>query len=116
MALESYRKAIGLAEQQLKVNPQNAVILGDLASYSAMLGEREKALSYLDKSLQLGHGDKELLFNAALVYNQLRETGPALEWLGRALGSGYSSSTIRTAAAFDNLHDNPQYRALVEGK
>jgi serine/threonine-protein kinase len=115
-ATESYRKAISMAEQQLKVNPRDPSVLGDLASYNAMLGHKEQALTYLDRSLELGHGDKELLLNAAVVYNQLRETGPALEWLGKALAAGYSRSVIATGAPFDNLHDNPRYQALMQQK
>ncbi len=115
-AMDSYRKAIALAEPQLKVNPRNAGVLGDLASYYSMLGDRKQALSYLDRSLQLGPGDKDLLLNAAVVYNQLRETGVALEWLSKALAAGYSRSVIATGAPFDNLHDNPRYQALMQGK
>ena len=115
-AIDSYRKAIALAEQQLKVNPRDPGVLGDLASYHSMLGEREKALTFLDRSLELGHGDKELLLNAAVVYNQLHETGSALEWLGKALAAGYSRSVVATGAPFDNLHDNPRYQALMQQK
>jgi tetratricopeptide (TPR) repeat protein len=115
-AMDSYRKAIGLAEQQLKVNPRDAGVLGDLASYYSMLGDRKQAVSYLDRSLQLGQGDKELLLNAAVVYNQLHETGPALEWLEKALAAGYSRSVVATGAPFDNLHDNPRYQALMQQK
>jgi tetratricopeptide (TPR) repeat protein len=81
-----------------------------------MLGDRKQALSYLDRSLQLGKGDKDLLLNAAVVYNQLRETGVALEWLSKALAAGYSRSVIATGAPFDNLHDNPRYQALMQQK
>jgi len=115
-ALETYRKAISMAEQQLKINPRDPVVLGDLASYHAMLGQRVQALNYLDQSLALGHSDKELLLNAAVVYNQLRETGPALEWLAKALAAGYSRSVVATSAALSNLHDNPQYQALMQEK
>ncbi len=115
-AAGAYQKAIPMAEQQLKVNPRDPGILGDLASYHSMLGHRERALSYLDRSLQLGHGDKELLLNAAVVYNQLHETGPALEWLGKALAAGYSRSVVATGAPFDNLHENPRYQALMQHK
>lgn len=73
--MDFYRKAISLAKQQLKVNPRDPAVLGDLASYYSMLGDRKLALSYLDRSLELGHGDKDLLLNAAVVYNQLHETG-----------------------------------------
>jgi serine/threonine-protein kinase len=113
-AMEAYRKAITLAEQQLKVNQRDASVLSDLASYNSMLGDRKRALSYLDRSLQLGQGDKDLLLNAAVVYNQLHETGAALEWLRKALAAGYSRSVVSTAANFDNLHGNPQYQALMQ--
>ena len=115
-AMTTYKKAIVMAEQQLKVNPRDAGVFGDLASYYSMLGDRKQALSYLDRSLQLGRVDKELLLNAAVVYNQLHETGPALEWLSKALAAGYSRSVVATGAAFDNLHDNPRYQALMQQK
>jgi len=87
-----------------------------LASYYSMLGERNQALGYLDRSLQFGQGDKELLLNAAVVYNQLHETGASLEWLGKALAAGYSHSVVATSAALGNLHDNPRYQALMQEK
>jgi serine/threonine-protein kinase len=115
-AIEAYRKAIALGEQQLKVNPKDTDILSDLASYYSMLGERKQALTYLDRSLQLDPSNKQLLFNAAEVYNQLHETGVALEWLGKALAAGYSRSVVATTAALDNLHGNPRYQALMQQK
>jgi tetratricopeptide (TPR) repeat protein len=113
---ESFKKAIALGEQQLKINPRDANVLGDLASYYSMVGDRKQALTYLDRSLQLGQGDKQLLFNAAAVYNQLHETGVALEWLSKALAAGYSRSMVAFDGSFDNLHDNPRYRALMQQK
>ncbi|MGA7471690.1 MAG: protein kinase [Candidatus Sulfotelmatobacter sp.] len=113
--MDSYKKAISMAEQRLKVNPRDTDVLSDLARYWAMLGDHSKALDYLDRSL-VGKNDKELLFAAALVYNQLRETGPALEWLSKALAAGYSKSVVSGTPDFDNLHDNPRYQALMEQK
>jgi tetratricopeptide (TPR) repeat protein len=114
-ALECYKKAISLAEQRLKINPRDPDVLSDLASYWSMLGDRSRALDYLDRSL-VGKKDKELLFDAALVYNQFHETGTALEWLGKALAAGYSKSVVSKAPALDNLHDNPRYQALMQTK
>jgi tetratricopeptide (TPR) repeat protein len=113
--MDSYKKAISMAEQRLKVNPRDTDVLSDLARYWAMLGDHSKALDYLDRSL-VGKNDKELLFAAALVYNQLRETGPALEWLSKAVAAGYSKSVVSGTPDFDNLHDNPRYQALMEQK
>jgi tetratricopeptide (TPR) repeat protein len=105
-----------LAEQQLKVNSRDAGVLSDLASYYSLLGDRTQALDYLDRSLRGSQGDKELLFNAAGVYNNLRETGVSLEWLSKALAAGYSRSQVATDPSLDNLHDNPRYQALMQQK
>jgi tetratricopeptide (TPR) repeat protein/predicted Ser/Thr protein kinase len=108
-----FHKAVELASQELKVNPRNAEVLGDLASYYAMLGERDRALMALEKSLQSEHNDKDLIFNAADVYNQLGETGLALEWLAKAVHAGYSVEKFRNTPNFRNLVGNPQYDELI---
>jgi len=115
-SIEPYKKAISMAEQQLKVNPRDQVVLADLADYYSMLGDRKRSLTYLDRALELRHGDKELLFIAAVVYNQLHETGTALEWLGKALDAGYSRAAVAEASPLDNLHSNPRYQALMQAK
>jgi len=115
-ATDSYKKAISMAEQQLKINPRDTNVLIDLATYWAMLDDRTRALDYLDRSLVGNRKDKELLFQAALVYNQLHETGTALEWLGKALAAGYSKSVVGKTPDLDNLHDNPRYQALMQQK
>ena len=115
-ATQSYRQAISMAEQRLKVNPRDNDVLSDLARYWAMFGDRRKALDYLDRSLAGKEKDKELLFAAALVYNQFRETGTALEWLAKALAAGYPKSVVSKAPDLDNLHDNARYRSLMGDK
>ena len=114
-AMESYKKAIALAEQKLRVNSKDTDVLSDMAGYWSMLGNRAQALDYLDRSL-VGNKDKELLFQAALVYNQLHETGTALEWLSKALAAGYSKSVASKTPNLDNLHDNLRYQALMQQK
>lgn len=113
-AMTAYRKQLGLALQQLNVNPKDAGLLGDVASCYAVLGDRSRALEYLDRSLRLGHGDKDLLFTSAVVYNELGETAVALEWLRKAVYAGYSQATIETSPDFDNLRKNPQFQEIVK--
>jgi len=115
-AVDAYKKAISMAQERLKVNPRDNDVLSDLADYSAMLADRVRALDYLDRSLAGKEKDKDLLFRAALVYNQLRETGTALEWLSKALAAGYSRSVVSKTPDLDNLHDNPRYQALMQQK
>ena len=112
-AAEAFHKALELASHELKVNPQDADVLGDLAAYYAMLGDRERALTALEKSLQYEHNNKDLIFNAADVYNQLGDTGLALEWLAKALHAGYSAQKFRDSPGFSNLVGNPRYEQLI---
>jgi eukaryotic-like serine/threonine-protein kinase len=112
-ALASYRKAADLATEELKVNPHDVDVLGDLSQYCAMLGDKKQALTYLAQALQYGHGEKELLASAAGIYNQLGETGLALEWMTKAIQAGYSPSKFRDSVAFHNLVDNPQYQEIA---
>jgi serine/threonine-protein kinase len=113
---KAYRKGIALAEDGLKVNPHDPEVLRNLADFHAWLGDRAIALKYLDQALAYGKSDKEILFGAALVYNRMGETGTALEWLSKALQAGYSLTTVRESPDLDNLHSNPRYQALVQGK
>jgi serine/threonine-protein kinase len=112
-ATRSYRKAIELAGHQLQVNPHDSDVLGDISEYFAMIGNREQAIRSLTMALQYGHGEKELMFTAAEVYNQLGETGLALEWLTKAVHAGYPTNKFRDFPTFENLAQNPGYQELV---
>lgn len=112
-AKSAFHKATELAERELSVNPHDAEVLGDLAAYYSMMGERQRALAYLEQSLEYARNDKDLIFNAADVYNQLGETGLALEWLAKAVHAGYPVSKFKDLPGFSNLASNPQYQALV---
>ena len=115
-AMDAYKKAVSMAEQRLKINPRDGDAVSDLARYWAVFGDRRRALNYLDRSLAGKEKDKDVLFQAAVVYNQLRETGPALEWLSKALAAGYSKSVVSKTPDLDNLHTNPRYQALMQQK
>jgi tetratricopeptide (TPR) repeat protein/tRNA A-37 threonylcarbamoyl transferase component Bud32 len=112
-AARAYGRAAELAGQQLQVNPRDSDVLSDLSEYDAMLGDRKQAIHHLTLALQYGHSEKELLFTAAEVYNELGENGLALEWLTKAVHAGYPPSKFRDFPAFANLAGNPRFQELV---
>lgn len=112
-ARASYSKAIELASAELKVNPHDAEIMSDLSIYYATIDNRERAMSYLGQALQYGHNGKEIMACAAQVYNQLGETGLALEWMSKSIDAGYSARKFQDLVAFQNLVDNPRYQEIV---
>lgn len=111
-AMPAYRKATELAAEELKVNPHDTDVLGDLANYYSMLGQRDEALRYLEQALQYGRNDKQVLAVAAFVHNQLGETGLALEWLTKALQAGYPPENLRNQPGLQNLNGNPRFQEL----
>jgi tetratricopeptide (TPR) repeat protein/predicted Ser/Thr protein kinase len=113
-APEAYRKAIALAGEQLQVNPRNDVILGLVASYEAMLGEKQAAMAHLNRALAIAPKDPDLQYRAALVHNHFGETELTLKWLSSALATGFSPVTVRNAPDFDSLRDNPKFQRLMQ--
>jgi serine/threonine-protein kinase len=113
-AILTFRKAIELAQEDLGVNPRDQQVLKDLAGYNAMIDDRTNALKYLNQAMEQDRFSKESLFKAGQVYNHFRETGAALEWLNKALRSGFSPKTVMEQPDLDNLHGDPRFQELLK--
>jgi serine/threonine-protein kinase len=112
----AYRQGITSAEEELRVNPNNAYSYGVLAICHAMLGEKEPALRALRSGFQLSPSDPFLLFQAALVYNQFGQSKEAIAWLKKAQAAGYSQARIRDYPNFESLWANPQSKELLRAR
>jgi tetratricopeptide (TPR) repeat protein len=113
-APEAYRKAISLADAELRVNPRAEDVLGLVATYKAMLGEKRAALADLNRALAIAPKSPDLLYRAALVYNHFDDTDLTLQWLSKALAAGFSPITVRDAPDFNALHDKPRFQRLTQ--
>jgi serine/threonine-protein kinase len=113
-AMNDYKKAIELATKQLKTSSNDTGVLSDLAGMESMVGDAPDAIDYMNRALAINHTDPQLMYAAAELYNQLHQTGPALEWLGKALQAGYPRSVVANDVALDNLHSNSRYQQLLE--
>jgi serine/threonine-protein kinase len=110
----AFEKGISIAKDGLAVNSRDPDLLDALAKYSAMIDDRDHALTYLNQAIEQSKSDKDVLFSAAVIYNRLGEKGPALEWLGKALRAGFSPEMARRQPDLDNLHDDPRFLDLME--
>ncbi|MBI1750425.1 MAG: tetratricopeptide repeat protein [Acidobacteria bacterium] len=113
---EAFRRAIALAEEKRKVNPRDAYVLGNLAFYHAMRGEKEAALNFLRRGFTAASKGAGVQFKAALVYAQFRDTERTLEWLEKALAAGTSVPTVRDHPIFDFLRQDPRFQRLLQKK
>jgi len=113
MAPEAYRQAARLAEQQLTINPQDAEIQAWLAVYRVKLGNKDRALSEIERARRLAPRNVNVLFRTAQVYELAGQRDRALSALESAIENGYSIAEIRTAADLAELRNDPRYQLLV---
>ena len=113
-ALELYKKAISLAEQQLHITPRDSTLLGNLALYYSMAGEKEKALGYVKRALAEDGNDPEVRLNAAEVFIHCGNVSEALRWLSAAVAAGYSPILARDTPSFDELKGDPRFQRAIK--
>jgi len=112
-SVAAYQKAISIGQANLLVNPRDGQLLIYMADYSAMLGEQQLSLSFLEKALEASPSDPEVFFRAAAVRNHFNQTELAIDYLKKAVSLGYSQANIRDCPDFGDLQSNPQFKALV---
>jgi eukaryotic-like serine/threonine-protein kinase len=113
-SVKAYNQAIKLNTKYLIVNPQDATALSDIAGFYSMIGKRENALVAIQKAQKLSPEDPEILFNSALVYNQLGDHRRAKVLLGKSLDAGYSPTEIRDTPSLDNLRSDPEFQQVIK--
>ena len=107
--------AIEGLEQALRVNPNdvNAHLL--LAEFQAKLGHQTEATAQLLAAGDVSSDPHKLLFGA-IVLNHLGDRASALDWLEKATRTRLPKAELLAWIEFDNLHNDPRFRALVGGR
>ena len=102
-SIRLYQRAIELAEQNLRNNPNDVYILSDQANYYAKLGNREKAIYLIKKTELQKEIDIDVMFTLASTYELLNERNLALSWIEKALKNGYSIKIVEHTPEFKKL-------------
>jgi len=114
-AVEAYREAIRLTDEELRINPRDGRIWSFKAEYLAMTENKPEALAALQKAVAVAPDNAGVLFNGALVHNHFGETTPTIKWLQRALAAGLPVNVINSTPDLDHLHSNPAFQAILRG-
>jgi eukaryotic-like serine/threonine-protein kinase len=110
---QTYSRAIQIAEERLKLEKNNARLLAALAEYHAVLGQKEKSLSFLNNALQLAPADAAIMYRAACIYGHRFELpDDAFAWLSRAVHAGYPWKEIEKAPALAVLRNDRRFAEL----
>ena len=109
----AYRRAIGLGEAHLEVNPDDSMVMSDVALYHSRVGNVEKARELDEKANSRGPGIMYVHYNSALIHVQFGEVDEALTALERAVELNYERELLRLDPALKGLQDDERFRQLV---
>jgi len=112
-ASATYDKAIGLAYQQLQVNPRSAGVMGDLALYYAKKSDAPHARQYIRQARGIDPADLQLIYDQAEVEALAGNQAEALGALKEALEKGYSPEEARSDPELAGLQGLPEFERLV---
>ncbi len=109
----AYKRAIGLAEAQLEVNPDESMVISDVALYYSRIGNVDKAREFDEKANSRGPNIMYVHYNSALIHVQFGEVDEALSALERAVELSYERELLRLDPALKGLKDDARFRRLV---
>ena len=104
------------AEEQLKLHPENSRPAQLGAAALATLGDKDKALKWLERVMLIDPDDNNARYNAACTYAQLGELDQAIEMLEEWIKhcGAEQEMWFLHDADLDPIRDHSRYPALVE--
>ncbi len=113
-SLAAYRTAVNKGGAILRLNPENAALMEDIAGYYISLGEKEKAKNLISTALAASPANVMLVGRAAMAYEELGERSTALRLLAEAFKNGYSPTEVENAPEMKGLRKDPRFIRLVK--
>jgi tetratricopeptide (TPR) repeat protein len=114
LGIETFRRAIDLAEGVGPVNDRDPTLLSDLASYYARIGDLVRSEEFLAKAVALEAAEWPILFRIADTFEQLGKRESALEWVGKALDQGAPLETMDNYPGLRELRADPRYKEILD--
>ena len=112
-ARAAYTRAAELTEAELKVNPQDARILGMLAVFLQKAGNQQQATARLNEAIRRAPNDIDVLYRAAVIQALQGRGDEAMQYLRRAVEGGYSRSRVNEEDDFSQLKTRSDFQSLV---
>ena len=112
----AYKRAIDLGEARLEVNPDDLMVISDVALYYSRIGNVDKARELQEKANSQGPDVTYVHYNSALIHMQFGEVDEALAALERAVALNYERQLLRADPAFAALQDDARFMQLVSNK
>jgi adenylate cyclase len=109
------RRGVKIAEERLKLNPDDARALYMGANGLVSLGEFDKGLDWAHQALDIDPDDPMLLYNVACIQSLAGQVEDALDSLERSIKSGLTEKRwLERDSNLDALRRHPRYQMLLE--
>jgi adenylate cyclase len=113
-AQEMYRNGVNRARKLLELNPTDRRALSLIPHALYEIGERQEALTCINRALELYPEDAGVLFNSACLFAKDGNKEKALSLLEFAFGKGYGNRNwIEHDADYDSIRSEPRFKALL---
>lgn len=110
--VETFERAIQLAETARQQNSRDAFVYSDLALYYARTKQPELALQRLSTAITLSPDSGEILAAAAEAYEIIGQRDKAIEFAKKSLELGYPLDQLRSNRDLVDLLRDPRMQAL----
>jgi len=100
-----YRQALGLANDQLQVDPSDASVLAMTAVYEAQLGNADQAIQMIRRARDRDATNPEVLWNAGIIYALVGDEQQAVRVLNAAVAAGYPRELVAADPTLAPLAD-----------
>ena len=111
---EYYQKALTLAREEKRVNPRDAELLVNIASYQTALGDLSEARQNLTYALELAPENISVICNAGIAYEKLGDRDRALTLITNALERGYAYSEIENDPHLRDFLRDPRFISFIQ--
>jgi tetratricopeptide (TPR) repeat protein len=112
----AYTRSLDNIEHHLELNPGDAraYYLGSIAL--ADRGEKEKAVSWVEKAIELEPDDPYNLYGCACFYGRINEVDKSLDLLEKSIHGGFAHKEwIDNDGDLDPLRDHTRFKELMSG-
>ena len=113
-ARATYREAILRGRRLLEVNDQDAEVLARLSGYLARTGDLSEASDLLRRAVDTDPTEPELQFLIGNSYERIGERETAIDWIIRAIESGFPISEIERSPSLAQLRSDARYQQRLQ--
>jgi serine/threonine protein kinase/Tfp pilus assembly protein PilF len=114
-AEEAAQRALKLVEERLELNPDDARATNLGATILAKVGDRDRTIDYIRRSLSIDSEDSMMLYNIACAYSLIGMSEEALASLEMAVDKGYGHKEwLEHDSDLDSIRGTPRFQAIAQ--